>query len=86
MQGSNTVKPAGDEELRSMRIRYGSPEKQCRVEGIHGSDGMKASLSYIDNDCSYGLVNAKPHNKSIVSPADLKKETWKPKTSLNWYN
>jgi len=57
-----------------------------RVDGCMGSGAMKQSLSYLDNDCSYGLVNAKPHNKSIVSKADLKKETWKPKTSLSWYN
>lgn len=50
------------------------------------SSGMKQTLSYQDNDVSYGLVNVKPQNKAVVSPSDLKKETWKPKTTLQWYN
>jgi hypothetical protein len=50
-----------------------------------GSSAMKSTLIYNDNDITYGLVNAKP-NKSIVSPEALKKETWKPKTSLKWYD
>jgi hypothetical protein len=69
-----------------MMGRYGSPEKQGRVEGFMGSSAMQQSLSYNDNDVSYGLVNTKPQNKAVCSPKDLKKETWKPKNSLNWYN
>lgn len=43
-----------------MMARYGSPDKVSRVEGYMGSSGMKSSLSYQDNDISYGLVNTKP--------------------------
>jgi len=39
--GSGTVKLADEEELRSLRVRYGSPEKQSRVEAYMGSQAMK---------------------------------------------
>ena len=79
------MKPADAEELKSMMGRYGSPEKHSRVDGYMGSDGVKATLSYLDNDISYGLANNSKPNKAIFSPAALKKETWKPKTSLRWH-
>lgn len=82
LQGSDAVKPLGKEELRSTVMRYGSPDKHARVEGYLGSSGMKDSLSYQDNDITYGLVNTKPQNRGCFSPSDLKKETWKPKTTL----
>jgi len=43
---------------------------------------MKNTLTYQDNDPTYGLVNAKP--KAAYTGKDLKKEVWKPKTSLKW--
>jgi hypothetical protein len=49
------------------------------------SSGMKGTLSYLDNDISYGLVNGKHNSKVLFSPETLKKETWKPKTSLRWH-
>lgn len=51
------------------------------------SNGMKQSIrDYKDNDCTKGLVTVKPHtdNKaSVIKP--FKKEVWKPKISLQWY-
>lgn len=46
---------------------------------------MKSTLTYQDNDISYGLVTTKPQNKATFSASDLKKETWKPKTTLKWH-
>lgn len=41
MAGSGTVKPADEDELKQLRVRYGSPEKQMRVDGCMGSGAMK---------------------------------------------
>ena len=45
---------------------------------------MQTTLSYNDNDCTYGLVTAKPQNKGYIPPDSLKKEVWKPKTTVQW--
>ena len=82
--GTNNVNPATEDEIRAMRERYGSPEKQSRVDGYMRSDGVKNTLAYQDNDITYGLVNTKP-NKVVLSRKDLDKETWKPKTTLRWH-
>ena len=50
-----------------------------------GSTGMKSTLLYNDNDVTHGLACGKP-NKMVLSPDSLKKDTWKPKTSLKWYD
>ena len=62
-----------------------SPEKQARVVGYMNSNGMSQTLNYNDNDCSAGLVTVKPTNKGYVPPDTLKKEVWKPKTTLKWH-
>jgi len=83
--GQNHVKPAQQDELADLRQRYGSPEKQSRVETYMCSSAMKNSLCYNDNDVTYGLVNTKS-NKNAFSPSDYRKEPWKPKTTLKWYD
>ena len=58
--------------------------KLARVEGIHTSQGMKGTLSYQDNDISYGLVNGKHNSKAAFLSEHLIKDPWMPKTSLKW--
>ena len=84
MAGSNHVNPANKTELAAMNKWYGSPEKHARVEGIHQSQGMKSSLSYMDNDVTYGLVDSKHTNKAAFLQQNLVKDPWRPKTSLRW--
>lgn len=45
---------------------------------------MSDTLNYKDNDISYGLVNAKAITKATFNKKDLKKEVWKPMTTLKW--
>ncbi len=78
-----------EEELqREMQRRLASPVKQARVNGYMHSRGMTEAINmYKDNDCTRGIVTVKPQtNKyaSLVGSA-VKKEVWKPKVSLNWY-
>lgn len=75
--------PLDKAELAKMN-RCASPDKQNRVIGIHGSQGMKSTLTYQDNDVTYGLVNTKPQNKAPFQKSDLKKEVWKPKVTTQW--
>lgn len=49
------------------------------------SSGMKNSLSYIDNDPTYSVVSTKPQNRGYIPPDSLKKEVWRPKTTLKWH-
>ncbi len=67
-----------------MRETYGSPDKKARIENYMQSSGMKQTLSYNDNDATYGLVTTKPQNRGYIPPDSLKKETWKPKTTTKW--
>jgi hypothetical protein len=46
------------------------------------STGMKSSLASVDHDPQYAAMSSKPQNRGYVPPTALKKETWKPKTSL----
>lgn len=83
--GTSPVTPLDKKELAEMNNnRCMSPEKMNRVVGIHGSSGMKTTLTYQDNDVTYGLVNTKPQNKAPFQKSDLKKEVWKPKTTTAW--
>ena len=68
-----------------MNQRYGSPDKHARVEAYMASSGMQKSLMYQDNDITYSLVDTKPQNRACFAKSDLKKETWKPKTTLKWH-
>lgn len=65
---------------------YDSPVKQARVHGIMQSDRMRESLSHKDNDVTYGLSQVtKPGQGDLAqlfSGSSLKKEVWKPKTTL----
>ena len=67
-----------------MMERYGSPEKQGRIEGYMGSKGMKNTLSYMDNDITYSLVDTKPTNKTLFTQNNYKKDSWKPKMKADW--
>lgn len=58
--GTSPVTPLDKNELAKLNNRCMSPEKLNRVIGIHGSSGMKSTLTYQDNDVTYGLVNTKP--------------------------
>lgn len=61
MVGSQAVNPMTKEELQDrMRETYGSPDKKSRIEGYMQSQAMKSSLSYNDNDSTFGLVTTKP--------------------------
>jgi hypothetical protein len=64
---------------------YESPVKQARINGIHHSGNMRESLSYNDNDCSHGIVTTKQEAKHLFGGNALKKEVWKPKTTLQWH-
>lgn len=83
MLGSGHVQPATKEELASANTRFGSPDKHSRVEKYMQSTGMKDSIAYENSDFG-GLVNAKPNNTCLFAKGSLKKETWRPKTSLKW--
>ncbi|CDW71784.1 UNKNOWN [Stylonychia lemnae] len=83
--GTNPVNPLTKEQLQDqMRDTYGSPDKQNRVTGYMNSTGMIGSLQSVDNDPSFSVLGTKPQNRGYVPPENLKKETWKPKTSLQW--
>jgi hypothetical protein len=64
------------------REMYGSPEKRARVVGVMSSSHMQKTLCYEDNDPSHGMIS--PKAQPIYTSAHLKKESWKPKTSLKW--
>ena len=81
LTGTSPVTPLDKKELEQLNNRCSSPEKLNRVIGIHGSQGMKTTLTYQDNDVTYGLVNTKPQNKAPFQKSDLKKEVWKPKVT-----
>ena len=68
-----------------MAENQSSPDKRARVEGYMQSQGMKDTLKYQDNDVTYGVVSTKPQNRGYISPDSLKKEVWKPKTTLQWH-
>jgi hypothetical protein len=69
-----------------MRERMASPEKKSRVEGYMKSSGMQTSLHFQGDDNFYGAaVGTKPQNRGYVPNDSLKKEVWKPKTSLKWH-
>ena len=74
--------PSKQEMSDLMREKYGSPEKQARVTAIMSSSGMQKTLQYEDNDPSHGLVSPKP--RLIFGASALRKEEWKPKTTLKW--
>jgi len=84
LAGSNHVNPGTEHELKTAFGRYGSPEKHSRVDRILNSQGMQGSLAYQDNDISHGLVDAKATNRSLFGKTELRKETWRPKTTLRW--
>jgi len=44
--GTSPVTPLDKVELAKMSNRCGSPDKLNRVVGIHGSSGMKNTLTY----------------------------------------
>lgn len=46
------------------------------------SSGMKDALSSVDHDPAFSVMGTKPQNRGYVPSDSLKKETWKPKTSL----
>lgn len=86
MQGSNAVNPPSKDELAAqMRERYGSPDKQQRVEKYMQSSGMKTSLASMNADPTFVAMDTKPQNRGFVPPEKLKKEVWRPKTSLQWH-
>ena len=86
LRGTGHVKHLDCHELKNQEIpRYGSPDKQARVDAIFSSKGMLSSLNYQDNDPSYSLVVAKPSNQPYVKPGkNEQRESWRPKTSLQW--
>ena len=49
------------------------------------SSGMKTTLAYNDNDPTYGLVTTKHTIKAYIPPGEMKKDVWKPKTTLRWH-
>jgi hypothetical protein len=63
------------------------------VREINRSDDMRQSLSYRDNDVSYGLVSPKASlsgNQAgdralLFSAAGMQKEVWRPKVTLQWH-
>jgi hypothetical protein len=69
MLGSNIATPTGasvkgyggliPSETKKTEV-YESPVKQARMIGILHSDRMRETLSYRDNDVTYGLVTPKP--------------------------
>lgn len=86
MLGSNAVNPPSKDELAAqMRERYGSPDKQQRVEKYMQSSGMKNSLASMNADPTFVAMDTKPQNRGFVPPETLKKEVWRPKTSLQWH-
>jgi hypothetical protein len=46
MMGTSPVTPLDKKALAKMSERTGSPDKLNRVIGIHGSSGMKTTLTY----------------------------------------
>ena len=63
LKGTSPVTPLDKAGLAKLN-RCASPEKLNIVVGIHGSQGMKKTLTYQDNDVTYGLVNTKPQNNA----------------------
>ena len=53
------------------------------------SDRMRESLSHKDNDITFGLSTASRPGQGdfaqLFSGSSLKKEVWKPKTTLQWH-
>ena len=49
------------------------------------SQGMKQSLASIDADPSFVPMSTKPQNRGFVHHEHLKKEVWRPMTSLKWH-
>jgi len=83
--GSNPVNPLTKNQLLDeARDRLASPDKAGRVEGYMQSSGMKTSLASVDHDPAYTPLGTKPQNRGYVPAGSLKKEVWKPKTSLQW--
>lgn len=61
-----------------------SPEKLNRVVGIHGSSGMKDTLTSQGSDARYECDVGKPQNRALFNNAEPKKEVWKPKVTTQW--
>ena len=79
------MNPLTKDQLSEMsRENFASPDKSNRVEGYMKSGGMKDSLASVDADPSFQAMATKPQNRGYVPAGALKKETWKPKTSLQW--
>ncbi|TNV78517.1 hypothetical protein FGO68_gene6880 [Halteria grandinella] len=95
--GSNTVTPQSTDEYFifgppktardsiPQRAVHESPAKQERIKGIHASGNMRESLSYNDNDVTYGIVQTKQGGGNMFERGNLVKEVWKPKTATKWH-
>jgi hypothetical protein len=87
LTGTNPVVPLNPEDIiKEVTKRTASPAKVARVEGYMHSNGMKASIrDAVVNDCTKGLVTVKPHTDTKAYIKPFKREVWKPKVSLQWY-
>ncbi len=84
--GTNPVVPLNKEKLSEItKDNMASPDKSSRVVGYMGSSGMRESLTYQNNEGSFEPMSTKPQNRGYVPSDSLKKEQWKPKTSLKWH-
>lgn len=61
MQGSNAVNPPSKEEIaEKLREKFGSPDKQQRVEKYMQSSGMKTTLCSMNADPVPMPMDTKP--------------------------
>ena len=86
LQGTNPVEPMSkDKQAEFSRNNFASPDKTNRVKAYMHSDGMAQSLTYQNNEGGFEVMGSKPNNRGFVPPETLKKDQWKPKTSLKWH-
>ena len=79
--------PGDANEMKEYNQRHGSPERHARIEGVHSSTGMANSIAHstCHTDPFSGAAGVKATTHSIFVGKDMKKEVWKPKTTLKWH-
>jgi hypothetical protein len=74
-----------DKQEEYSRNNMASPDKTTRVSAYMHSSGMVQSLTYQNNEGGFEVMGSKPNNRGYVPPETLKKDQWKPKTTLKWH-